>query len=313
MRASRKMLRCARSGLLVLCAVATATAVSSASAQTTPASSASQAVDVDVPFIVSPPAVTQAMLDIARVNARDYLIDLGAGDGRVVILAATRYGARGLGVEIDPQLVKRAQANAKAAKVEARAEFREEDLFKTDLSPASVVTMYLLPAVNLQLRERLLALKPGTRLVSHDWDMGDWQPDEERSVAAPDKPIGKDKTSRVMLWVVPAQMAGKWCGTDDAEATLTVSQRYQKAEGKLVVGSGKQRSEIRFRVTLSGNAFVLPLPDGDIPARINGDELEFLSTRVHAGFKLRRAAEADSCALPQRLVMHSTLEGTNSQ
>jgi SAM-dependent methyltransferase len=273
-----------------------------ANPETSSRSAAPPAVDVDVPFIVTPPAVTQAMLDIAKVGARDYLIDLGAGDGRVVILAAARYGARGLGVEIDPQLVKRAQANAKAAKVDAQAEFREEDLFKTDLSAASVITMYLLPAVNLQLRERLLALKPGTRLVSHDWDMGDWQPDDERTIAAPDKTIGKDKSSRVMLWVVPAKLAGKWCGKDDAEASLTVSQRYQKAEGKLVLGSGKQRSEIRFRVTLKGDGFVLPLPDGDIPARISGDELEFMSTRVHAGFKLRRATDAESCAPPLRLV-----------
>jgi len=132
----------------------------------------------EVPFITSPDNVTLEMLRLADVGPRDHVIDLGSGDGRIVILAAKRFGATGLGVEIVPDLVQQSTRNARDAGVADRVSFRTEDLFKTDLSRATVVTMYLLPEVNLQLRPSLLALKPGTRLVSHDWDMGDWQPDQ---------------------------------------------------------------------------------------------------------------------------------------
>ena len=163
-----------------------------------PASSLSE----DVPFIVTPDNVTLAMLQLAKVGPNDYVIDLGSGDGRIVITAAKRFGARGLGIEIVPDLVRKSRENASKAGVAERAEFREEDLFKTDLSRATVVTLYLLPEVNLQLRPKLQALKPGTRIVSHDWDMGDWKPDAVITVDAPDKTIGREKSSRVYLWFV---------------------------------------------------------------------------------------------------------------
>ena len=159
----------------------------------------------EVPFVTSPDNVTLEMLRIAGVGPGDHVIDLGSGDGRIVILAARRFGATGLGVEIDPELVRRSQANARAAGVADKVEFREEDLFTTDLSRATVVTMYLLPEFNLRLRPSLLALKPGTRIVSHDWDMGDWLPDRTTRVEVPDKQVGLDKFSRVHLWVVPAR------------------------------------------------------------------------------------------------------------
>ena len=161
--------------------------------------------DTDVPFIVTPDNVTRAMLKLADVKASDYVIDLGSGDGRIVIVAAKQFGARGLGVEIVPELVEKSRENARRAGVADRVEFRVQDLFKTDLSKATVITMYLLPEVNLQLRPRLLALKPGTRIVSHDWDMGDWKPDRVITVDAPDKPIGREKVSRLYLWTVPAR------------------------------------------------------------------------------------------------------------
>ncbi len=179
----------------------------------------------DVPFITTPDVVTLAMLELAGVGPRDSLIDLGSGDGRIVITAARRFGARGLGVEIVPELVAASRRNAQAAGVSARAVFREQDLFSTDLAPATVVTMYLLPAVNLQLRPRLLALKPGTRIVSHDWDLGDWQPDRSVTLDVPDKAIGKAKRSTVHLWVVPAQVQGLWCS---GGVRLEVSQRFQR-------------------------------------------------------------------------------------
>jgi len=156
----------------------------------------------DAPFVVTPDNLTLEMLKLANVGPNDYLVDLGSGDGRIVIVAAKRFGARGLGVEIVPNLVKKSRESAKAAGVADRAEFREEDLFETDLSKATVVTLYLLPEVNLQLRPKLLKLKPGTRIVSHDWDMGDWKPERTIEVDAPDKTIGREKKSRSHLWVV---------------------------------------------------------------------------------------------------------------
>jgi len=195
------------------------------------------AADMDVPFVVTPDNVTMAMLQIAGVGPDDYLIDLGSGDGRIVITAAKRFGARGLGVEVVPDLVQKSRENARIAGVAGRAFFREQDLFKTDLSPASVITMYLLPEVNLQLRERLLRLRPGTRIVSHDWDMGDWQPDKTVTVDAPDKPIGREKLSRLHLWIVPARVQGDYCGTGKHKGeTLRLAQEFQRFRGELAKG-----------------------------------------------------------------------------
>ncbi len=188
----------------------------------------------EVPFITSPDNVTLEMLNMAGVKRGDHVVDLGSGDGRIVILAAKRFGATGLGVEIDPSLVRLSKAHAQAAGVAQRAEFREQDLFKTDLSGATVITMYLLPEVNLQLRPGLLALKPGTRLVSHDWDMGDWSPDRTSVLPVPDKSVGKEKSSKVHLWVVPARVQGVWCGTGShSGASLRLAQKYQVVDGVL--------------------------------------------------------------------------------
>lgn len=165
--------------------------------------------DGTVPFVVSPEEIVDRMLRIADVGKGDYLIDLGSGDGRIVIGAAQR-GARALGIDIDPSLVERGRENARAAGVAGRTEFVAKDLFETDLGAASVITMYLLPEVNLKLRPRLLALNPGTRLVSHDWDMGEWEPDETILLRTPEKPVGLGGKSRVYLWIVPADMHGNW-------------------------------------------------------------------------------------------------------
>lgn len=165
----------------------------------------------EVPFITTPDNVTVAMLEIARVGKADHVIDLGSGDGRIVITAARRFGASGLGIEIVPDLVRQSRANAIKAGVADRAKFAEMDLFKADLSAATVVTMYLLPEVNLQLRPRLLCLKPGTRIVSHDWDMGDWTPEKTLTLSVPDKTIGLRKESKVFLWRVPPRKSGETC------------------------------------------------------------------------------------------------------
>ena len=189
----------------------------------------------EVPFVVTPDNVTLAMLELAQVGAKDFVLDLGSGDGRIVILAARRFGARGLGVEIVAELVERSRQNAEKAGVADRARFVEQDLFKADLSQATVITMYLLQEVNLQLRPALLALQPGTRLVSHDWDMGEWQPDRTIVVDAPDKAVGLEKRSRLHLWVVPARAEGLWCGTGAHRgARLQLTQRFQRFDGSLV-------------------------------------------------------------------------------
>jgi SAM-dependent methyltransferase len=189
----------------------------------------------EVPFITSPDNVTLEMLRIAKVGPNDRVIDLGSGDGRIVITAAKRFGASGLGVEIVPHLVQQSLRNAREAGVADRVDFREQDLFKTDLSAATVITMYLLPEVNLQLRPALLALKPGTRVVSHDWDMGDWKPDQTTVVPVPDKKVGLEKSSKIHLWVVPARIDGLWCGSGLLrEYSMEVVQTYQRFDGILM-------------------------------------------------------------------------------
>jgi len=187
---------------------------------------AAAAASEEVPFVTTPDAVTKVMLELAAVGPADHLIDLGSGDGRIVITAAKRHGASGLGVEIVPALVAESRENARRAGVADRVAFEAQDLFTTDLSRATVITMYLLPDVNLQLRPRLLALAPGTRIVSHDWDLGDWTPERTVTVDRPDKVLGRDKHSRVHLWTVPARVHGLWCG--DGGTSLQIEQRFDR-------------------------------------------------------------------------------------
>lgn len=200
----------------------------------------------EVPFVTTPDNVTLAMLELARVGPSDYVIDLGSGDGRIVIVAAKRFGARGLGVEIVPDLVKQSRGNARAAGVAERTEFLEQDLFATDLAKASVITMYLLPDVNLALRPRILALKAGTRVVSHDWDMADWRPDKTVAIAVPEKKLGLEKSSKVHLWIVPARVNGGWCGTGKLRGmALDVEQKFQQLHAVLSRGGVRQEFDAR--------------------------------------------------------------------
>lgn len=171
-------------------AVATAISVSGQQSQT----------KKDVPYVPTPQPVVEEMLKLAAVTKTDVVYDLGSGDGRIVITAAKQYGARGVGVDIDSERVNEANLNAVQAGVADRVKFLQQDLFKTDLKEASVVTLYLLPAVNLKLRPKLLSeLKPGTRVVSHSFDMGDWKP--ERTVQI--------QGSNIYYWVIPARNAQK--------------------------------------------------------------------------------------------------------
>jgi len=166
------------------------------------ASRAGEVSDVDVPYVTTPQNVVDAMLELAGVGPGDRLLDLGSGDGRIVITAARRFGIPALGIEIDPRLVAQAERSARQAGLGHLARFRVDDLFVADLSGFSVITLYLLPEVNLRLRPRLRQLARGTRIVSHDWDMGDWPAERTIEVDAPDKPVGRRKTSRLMLWTI---------------------------------------------------------------------------------------------------------------
>ncbi len=262
--------------------------------------------DLDVPFIVSPPAVANTMLAMADVTAADFVIDLGSGDGRIIVLAAKTFGARGLGVDIDPKLVATARNNAERAKVTDRASFRVEDLFTTDLSKASVITMYLLPDVNLALRPKLLKLKPGTRIVSHDWDMGDWPHDQMRVVDNPEKTVGREKTSKIFLWVVPANINGKWCAIDTGEpneppmaVTLDLDQQYQTIHGVLIAATAQQKKPMRlqFRTTVRGDKFVIADATSDAEAKIYANHISLDGTTygLSRTLQFRRAAQ---CVLP---------------
>ncbi len=149
---------------------------------------------LDVPYVPSPNPVVDAMLKLADVKKTDTVMDLGCGDGRIVISAAKTYGAHGVGVDLNPERVEEARANAKSAGVDSMVRFEENDLFKADISNASVVTLYLLPGVNERLKPKLLSdLKPGTRVVSHSFDMGEWKPDKEEVVDG----------RHIYLWIIP--------------------------------------------------------------------------------------------------------------
>ncbi|MBK8063988.1 MAG: class I SAM-dependent methyltransferase [Betaproteobacteria bacterium] len=220
--------------------------------------------DGTVPFVVTPDEVVDRMLRIADVRAGDRLIDLGSGDGRIVIGAAQR-GAQALGIDIDPTLVERAGARAQEAGVAARAQFRAQDLFDTDLSQASVITMYLLPEFNLKLRPRLLALKPGTRVVSHDWHMGDWRPDETIELRTPEKPVGLGGVSRVYLWVIPAELRGRWRAEVPGHG------------GRWEFGFEQQRQEIQVAARADGRELVVR------GSRLLGEEVKMVVTGVVDG------------------------------
>ena len=152
----------------------------------------------DVPFVESPQPVVDLMLETANVSEDDVVYDLGSGDGRIPITAARDYGARGVGIEIKPDLVRRAQENAQEAGVGDRVEFRQGDLFEADISEATVVTLYLLPSVNLELRPKLFReLEPGTRIVSHDFDMDEWEPDTT---------VESSDGDTIYRWVIPEEI-----------------------------------------------------------------------------------------------------------
>lgn len=187
----------------------------------------------DVHFVPTPMDVVDAMLGVAKVGKNDRLYDLGSGDGRIVITAAKRFGTRGTGIDIDPQRITESNRNADTAGVKNLVEFRQADLFQTDLRDATVVTLYLLPRLNVQLRPKLFAeLRPGSRVVSHAFDMGDWAADSTISLSG----------RTVHYWVIPAKLEGNWTltvpsGGQPRTYELRLTQTYQKLAGTGLTGN----------------------------------------------------------------------------
>lgn len=179
---------------------------------------------LDVPFVPSDEGVIEAMLNLGGVGPKDLLYDLGSGDGRIVITAAKDRGVRGIGVEMDPLRIADAMEEAGHARVEYMVDFIEEDIFTVDFSDATVVTLYLLDSVNVQLRPRLLKeLRTGARIISHAFDMGDWKADERIKLS----------TASLYKWIVPAQVAGvwEWDGSDGKRYRVELQQKYQEVSG----------------------------------------------------------------------------------
>ena len=206
----------------------------------------------DVMWLPTPEAMVTRMLQAARTTGRDLVYDLGAGEGRIPIAAARDFGARAVGIEYDPALAALARRNAQRAGVADKVTIVEGDIFEEDFSVATVVTLYLLPDLNQQLRPRLLKMKPGTRVVSHLWDMGEWEQDE--TIRAGD--------SEAFLWIVPANVAGRWTLRDEpgfVVAELDLRQQFQRIGGTLTIRGSTQ-----------------PL----LGAYVQGDQLGF--TFVHA-------------------------------
>jgi SAM-dependent methyltransferase len=181
----------------------------------------------DVIWVPTPEEVVERMLTMAQVGPNDVVFDLGSGDGRTVIMAAKKFGARAQGIEYNPDMVKLSQDNAQKAGVAERAQFRRADIFATDFSQASVITLYLLPALNMKLRPTILSMKPGTRVASHSFTMEDWEADE----------ISTMDGRRAYFWIVPANVMGTWAlDAGGQKSDIALEQTFQKINGTVALG-----------------------------------------------------------------------------
>ena len=221
----------------------------------------------DVIWVPTPDELVERMLRMAQTTSSDFVMDLGSGDGRTVIAAAKKFGAKAMGIEYNPDMVTLSQRNAQREGVTAMATFMKADLFETDFSQATVITMYLLPGINAKLKPKILNLKPGLRVVSHAFDMEDWQPDQ----------IDSFDGRRAMLWIVPAKVSGTWklrIG-EGSENDLSLTQRYQVVEGSL--RQGKLSAGLR-EPRLSGDRISFALMDlsgapQTFTGRVTGDSM----------------------------------------
>jgi len=227
---------------------------------------------LDVPYVATIGEVVERMLALAEVGPSDHVVDLGCGDGRILVAAARSRGASGYGVDLDPRRIREAEANARRGGVAGRLRFEVGDLFDAPIAGASVVAIYLLPEINLRLRPRLLAeLRPGTRIVSHAFDMGDWRPDRSTEVEG----------ARIFLWVVPARVAGRWTLTDESgrRTALTLDQSYQEVSGS-VSDARLAGDRLTFTVEMGGRA-------RRFEGRVAGGRIEPVAPR--AGWRMERA------------------------
>ena len=221
----------------------------------------------DVIWVPTPDSLVKAMLTVAEVKPEDYVVDLGSGDGKISIAAARDFGARAHGIEYNPEMVALARRNAERAGVSKKVTFQQGDIFETDFSDATVVTMYLLPSLNLKLRDTILRMKPGTRVVSHAFSMGDWDP--ERTINTDD--------ATGYFWIVPANAAGRWAfevGND--RFAVELKQQYQM----LMTAKGSPLREGRMR----GTGITLTRANGqELQGRVDGDQMVgrgWVATRI---------------------------------
>ena len=233
------------------------------------------------PYVPTPQVVVDEMLRIGRVGPNDFVVDLGSGDGVIVLTAAAKLKARGFGVDIDPELVKLSNSEAKKRGVADRAAFYVQDVFKTDIGKATVVTLYLLPNMMLDLRPKILAeLKPGTRVVSHDYHFGEWTPDDQYTWDVPEKEkVNGVPRATVYLWTVPARIQGQWelalAMPANEKYELTLRQQFQSLNGT-AVGGGRTVKLTQSR--LNGNEISFAFPVGGdrhlFKGRVEGDIME---------------------------------------
>lgn len=210
-------------------------------------SAMSNEVKKDVPYVPTPQPVVERMLEMAKLSGDELLYDLGSGDGRIVITAAQKYGVRGVGIDIDPERIKEANEGARRAEVTDKVKFIQADLFDTDLRPVTALTLYLLSSVNLRLRPKILdELRPGTPVVSHDFAMGEWEPDEHLTM----------DRSEIFLWIVPAKVDGSWSwrlSGESQDRMVKITQEFQEFQaelsGALVSETSLQGEDIGFTVS----------------------------------------------------------------
>lgn len=215
----------------------------------------------DVIWVPTPDDLVEAMLDLAKVTSKDFVVDLGSGDGRIVIAAAKR-GAHAVGFEYNPDMVALSRRNAEKAGVSARATFENADIFASDFSKATVVTMYLLPNLNLKLRPTILNMKPGTRVVSHAFNMGDWPAD---------KTVEKEYRT-AYFWIVPARVEGLWTWqADSGKAELNLTQKFQSVGGSLKI-DGKQWPVEKGKI--EGESISFAAGNQEYTGKVNGNSIQ---------------------------------------
>ena len=233
----------------------------------------------DVIWVPTPQALVDKMLDMAKVTANDYVIDLGSGDGRTVITAAKR-GARALGIEYNPDMVELSKRNAAKENVAGKATFMKADIFESDFSQATVITMYLLPQINVKLRPKILDLKPGTRIVSHAFTMEEWTPDDKASV-----PDSNAYNRTAYLWIVPAKVEGAW---QLPQGELALKQSFQMVTGTL--NSGGKFTPIT-NGKLRGDQISFTAGNAEYTGRVSGNTIEgTVKGSTSGGWSATRAA-----------------------